>query len=188
MSILLILIVIIAILALYFIGMYNKYIKLNTEKNNAFSDIAVFLQKRLDLIPNIVETVKGYAKHESETLTNVIQARNNMMKIDMSNIENIEKINEIQNQLSSTLKSLFALKEDYPDLKANTNFLNLQDKLEEIETQIERARRYYNSVASNLNQYIQIFPNVLFKGIFNFKEAQLFVANEKANESVSVKF
>lgn len=179
---------ILVLVVLYVISMYNKYVKLNTEKNNAFSDIAVFLQKRLDLIPNIVETVKGYAKHESETLTNVIEARNKMLKLDLSNINNVDKINEIQNQLSSTLKSLFALKEAYPDLKANTNFLNLQDKLDEIETQIERARRYYNSVASNLNQYIQVFPNVLFKGIFSFKEAQLFTANEKAHESVNVKF
>lgn len=188
MKIFLIILVVVVLLFIYITRIYNAYVGLDTENQNAFSNISVFLQKRLDLIPNIVETVKGYAKHEKETLENVINARSKMSSININDINDVEKISKYENELSHTLKSIMMLSENYPELKADRNFLNLQEKLQEIETEIERSRRYYNATTTDLNKFTRIFPNVLFSGIFRFRQAKLFEAEENANKGVKVEF
>lgn len=188
MIIFILIVLILLSLFIYVASIYNRYVRFDTENLNAFSNISVFLQKRLDLIPNLVETVKGYANFESKTLKDVIEARNNMTKINLSDINNIEEIKKAESTLSSTLKSIIMLQENYPNLKADTSFLNLQSELNKIETEIERARRYYNQTATELNKFTRIFPNVLFKNLFAFRNATLFEANENANQSVKVEF
>lgn len=170
------------------IGIYNRYVSLDNDNLEAFSNIGVFSQKRLDLITNLVETVKGYSKHESETLEKVINARSKMVSIDMKNIKNISEIQEAESELNKTLKSLFALSESYPDLKANTNFLELQHNLEDIETELERARRYYNATAKNLNIFVRKFPAILLSKILNFRNADLFKEEETAKSAPKVSF
>lgn len=175
-------------LFIYIVSIYNRYVRFDTENLNAFSNISVFLQKRLDLIPNLVETVKGYANFESKTLKDVIEARNNMTKINLNDIDNIEEIKKAESVLSSTLKSIIMLQESYPNLKADTSFLNLQSELNKIETEIERARRYYNQTVTDLNKFTRIFPNVLFKNLFGFRNATLFEAEENAKQNIKVEF
>lgn len=181
-------ITILALIILLSISIYNKYVALDEENNTAFSDLGTFLQKRLDLIPNLVETVKGYAKHEDETLNSVIKARANMINIDYTNIDNVEKIQNLENELKSTLKSIFALNEAYPDLKANHNFISLQNSLSSIETEIVSARRYYNATARELNVFTRKFPNNIFASLFKFRKAQLFKEDEEAKSVPKVKF
>ncbi len=188
MMIFLIILVLLAVIVFYAIGVYNNYVNYDVENKKAFSDLGTFLQKRLDLIPNLVETVKGYASHESKTLESVVEARNRMLKIDLSDSKNIEEIQAMENQLTKTLRSLFALNESYPDLKANTSFLELQETLKEIESEIVGARRYYNATAGDLNKFIRKFPAVLFAGIFRFKEAELFKEDIDAKRAPKVSF
>ena len=171
------------IIILFIIFQYNSLVKLKNQAEEAWSSIDVQLKRRYDLIPNLVETVKGYAKHEKETLENVIKARN--MAINATNIT--EKA-EAENFLTGTLKSLFALSENYPELKANQNFLKLQDSLTEIEDYIQNARRYYNAVVRDLNTKIETFPSNIIANIFNFKKRDYFEISEKEKEAVKVKF
>ncbi len=173
----------IIIIVLFIIFQYNSLVKLKNQAEEAWSSIDVQLKRRYDLIPNLVETVKGYAKHEKETLENVIKARN--MAINATNIT--EKA-EAENFLTGTLKSLFALSENYPELKANQNFLKLQDSLTEIEDYIQNARRYYNAVVRDLNTKIETFPSNIIANIFNFKKRDYFEISEKEKEAVKVKF
>ncbi|MBI2634284.1 LemA family protein, partial [Candidatus Peregrinibacteria bacterium] len=144
-----ILLVIIAVLAVLVIGIYNGLIRLRNKVREAWSDIDTQLKRRYDLIPNIVETVKGYAQHESGTFEKITEARNKAMQA-----QNIHEKEEAENMLSSTLKSIFALAENYPDLKANQNFLQLQNTLKEIEEHIQMSRRYYNGTVRDFNTKI----------------------------------
>lgn len=172
------------VIVIWLISSYNGFIKLRNKTEEAFSAMDVSLKKRYDLIPNYVETVKGYAKHESVTLENVISARNAAM-----NASTAEERIANDNILSGTLKSLFALSEAYPDLKANQNFLQLQDQLSRIEEEIAGSRRYYNGVVNRFNTKTEMFPGNLIAGIFGFQRKPLYEVNEtEQRENVKVSF
>ncbi|MBD3244864.1 MAG: LemA family protein [Candidatus Moranbacteria bacterium] len=171
-------------LASYLIKFYNDQIVIKNKVDEAWSDIDVQLKRRYDLIPNLVETVKGYAKHESSTLEDVTKARNMAMQAT-----NPQEKAEAENFLSDTLKSLFAVSEQYPQLKADKNFLNLQNKLSEIEEVIQKSRRYYNGNVRDFNTKIQKFPNNIFAPIMGFKKKEFFkLKTEKERENVKVEF
>lgn len=179
-----IVLVIVVVLAIWLVSAYNGFVKLRNKVEEAFAAMDVSLKKRYDLIPNYVETVKGYAKHESETLEKVIVARN----AAMSSTSPEEQIAN-DNILSGTLKSLFALSEAYPDLKANQNFLQLQDQLQRIEEEIAGSRRYYNGVVNKFNTSIEMFPGNILAGIFGFKRKPLYEVNDaQERENVKVSF
>lgn len=180
------LIVILAIVAIALIGMYNGLIKSKNRVDEAWSDIDVQLKRRYDLIPNLVETVKGYAAHESQTLTKVIEARNLAMSAHDSG--DINKQLAAENALSGTLKSIFALSENYPDLKANQNFLDLQKELTDTEDKIQASRRFYNGNVRDFNTKIQVFPTNLMAGSLGFKARAFFEAAEGEKQNVEVKF
>ena len=167
---------------------YNKYVILKNLNKEGWSGIGVYLQKRLDLIPNLVNTVKGYATHEKETLENVVKLRSQMISIDTKNIDNIEKIQKLENEMTKTLRSIMMLQENYPDLKANENFLSLQSQLTQIETEIQSSRKYYNGTARDRNTFVETFPNNIFGGIFGFKKVEFFNAVEGAERAPEVKF
>lgn len=153
-----------AITAFYFIGIYNKLVRKRTMTEEGWSGIDVQLTKRYDLIPNIVETVKGYATHEKETLNQVIQARNSALKA-----EGVKAKTDAEQQLSTALANVFALAEAYPDLKANQNYLHLQQELSKIEGDLEKARRYYNGTARENNIMVESFPSSIVANMFGFK-------------------
>lgn len=175
---------IVVLLVLWIILSYNGFIKLRNKSQEAFSAMDVILKKRYDLIPNVIETVKGYAKHEKSTLENVIKARNAAV-----NSNTPEEVIKNDNALSGTLKSLFALSESYPDLKANANFLELQTQLSKIEDEISSSRRYYNAVVNKLNTKVEMFPSNIIASIFHFTRKPLYeVKDENERENVKVSF
>lgn len=174
---------IIVILIIASILIYNNLVNLKMRVKNAFSQIDTQLKRRFDLIPNLVETVKGYAKHESSTLENVISARNSY-----TNATSVADKAGANNMLSDTLKSIFALGEAYPDLKANENFLSLQTELSGTEDKIAFARQFYNDTVQMYNTAITVFPNNLFANMFKFTDAEFFEINEKEKEAVKVEF
>lgn len=175
---------IIAILILGGIGVYNSLVKLKVKVDEGFATMDVYLTKRYDLIPNLVETVKGYASHEKETLEKVTQARNIAMSATST-----EGTIEGNNMLTGALKSLFAVSEAYPELKANTNFLDLQKQLQNVEEDIANARKYYNAVVREFNTAIAIFPNNIFAGIFGFTARPMYeVTSTEQRENVKVQF
>lgn len=185
--VLIITLVVIAVLALMIIGMYNSLIRLKVRVQEAASDIDVQLKRRYDLIPNLIETVKGYASHEKETLENVINARNKAMETMAGGSEK-EKA-EAENALSGTLKSLFALSENYPDLKANQNFLELQRELTDTEDKIQASRRFYNGNVRDFNTKLQIFPTNIIGNMLGFKDQEFFEIEDAAQrENVKVSF
>ena len=165
------------------IGIYNRLVTLRNRVDNAWSQIDVQLRRRYDLIPNLVETVKGYAKHEQETLEKVIQARNLAMSAS-----GVAAQGEAENMLSGTLKSLFALAESYPDLKANQNFMMLQEELSGTESKIAYARQFYNDSVMSYNTSTQTFPSNILAGMFGFTEREYFEIEEAAKEPVKVQF
>lgn len=167
----------------WLIGIYNSLIKLRNRTNEAWSDIDVQLKRRYNLIPNLVETVKGYATHERELFEKVTKARTAAMGAQ----DPAEKA-QAENALSGTLKSLFAVAENYPDLKANQNFLELQKELSDTENKIQAARRFYNGNVRDFNIKIQKFPNTLVAGTFGFKERDFFEIEEEARGPVKVSF
>ncbi|MEF9921998.1 MAG: LemA family protein [Anaerovoracaceae bacterium] len=176
--------VVVAILAIWVIASYNGFVKAKNNVEEGFSTMDVYLKKRYDLIPNLVETVKGYATHESETLEKVVAARN--MAQDSTTIE--DKIAN-ENILTGTLKSLFAISENYPDLKANQNFMDLQQQLKEVEKDIANARKYYNGVVKMFNNKCEMFPSNILAGIFHFETKPMFeVEGSEERENVKVKF
>lgn len=185
MEILGIVLVIAVVIIGWLVFVFNGLIRLRTRSREALSDIDVQLKRRYDLIPNLIETVKGYAKHERETLEKVIQARNMAMQ---QKTENVEEKAKAENMLTNTLKSLFALSENYPDLKANQNFLKLQDELSDTENKIQAARRFYNGNARDFNIKIQVFPNNMVAGVFGFKRFDFFEAEAGEKENIQVKF
>lgn len=165
------------------IGIYNRLVTLRNRVDNAWSQIDVQLRRRYDLIPNLVETVKGYAAHEKETLEKVIQARNAAMSA-----EGVAAQGDAENMLTGTLKSLFALAENYPDLKANQNFLMLQEELAGTESKIAYARQFYNDSVMSYNTSAQTFPSNILAGMFGFTEREYFEIEEAAKEPVKVQF
>jgi len=183
MSAFLILIVIIALVVLAFVGIYNSLVRLRNTSEQAWSDVDVQLKRRYDLVHNLVETVKGYASHEKDTFEKVVQARNQAMQASSP----ADKA-QAENFLQSTLKSLFALAEAYPDLKANQNFIQLQTELANIEEQIQLARRYYNAVVRDLNTKIESVPSNFVANMFNFQKKEYFElesAEERSAPQVS---
>lgn len=177
-------IVIVVIIALFFMVSYNGFIKAKNNCEEAFSTMDVYMKKRYDLIPNLVETVKGYAKHEQETLEKVIEARN--FARGATTME--DKIAG-ENALTGTLKSLFAISEAYPDLKANTNFMELQGQLKSVEEDIANSRKYYNAVVKLFNNKCEMFPSNIIAGIFHFAVKPMFeVDSEEERKNVKVEF
>ena len=183
---LIIVLVVLGALALFLMGMYNGLVRARNEVGNAWSQIDVQLNRRHDLIPNLVETVKGYMTHERETLEAVVKARQQAVQITGGSIEDKARV---ENQLSQTLKSLFAVSESYPQLKANENFLALQEELASTENKISFARQFYNDSALNLNNKVEMFPTNIFAGMFNFRKAAFFeVESADIRKPVAVKF
>lgn len=170
-------------LVIFAIALYNRIQRLVVLVDEAWSGIDVQLKKRFDLIPNLVETVKGYASHEKELFEKVAQLRSGMM-----GTQSPEELGKMEGELRSTLKTLFAVAENYPELKANQNFLKLQDSLQEIEDELEGARRYYNGVVRDLNQQIVVFPNNIIAGFLNLKKREFFEVDEGERQNVKVDF
>ncbi len=183
----LIALIVLVVVGLLVMSMYNKLVSLKNKVMEAWSGIDVQLKRRYDLIPNLVSTVKGYAAHESGTLEKVIQARNQAMSAGQGGDINAQV--QAENVLSGTLKSLFALSENYPDLKANTSFLQLQSTLGEIEENLQNARRYYNALVRDNNTAVESFPSNLIANNFNFTKFDFFeIENEAERQNVEVKF
>ncbi len=179
-----IVIAIIAVLALFIIGVYNGLVKLRNLVEEAFATMDVYLKKRYDLIPNLVETVKGYAAHEAGTLEKVIKARN--MAASAVSVE--DRI-QGENMLTGALRNLFALSEAYPDLKANTNFMDLQAQLQRVEEDIANSRKYYNATVREYNIKTEAFPSNIIAGLFKFTRKPLYeVTDEAERQNVQVKF
>ena len=178
-----VLLAIIAIVVISLVGIYNSLVRLRNQVRNAWAQIDVQLKRRHDLIPNLVETAKGYIKHERETLEKVVQARNMAM-----NAQGVGDTAKAENQLTQTLKSLFAVVENYPDLKANQNMLALQEELTTTENRIAFSRQHYNDSVMTYNNATQVFPRNIIAGMFNFKAAEFFEAPEEEREAVKVQF
>ena len=176
---------ILALIALFLVNVFNRFATLRNLVKDAWSNIDVALKRRYDLIPNLVETVKGYAKHEKSTLEAVINARNAAMAVPSGDINAQIKA---ENQLQQSLRSIFALGEAYPDLKANTNYLDLQQKLNDIEENLERARRYYNGSVRENNTYGESVPGVLVASLFKYQHFDYFEAEEASRANVKVDF
>ena len=175
---------VIALFALWLIAGYNGFVRMKNRIEEAFATMDVYLKKRYDLIPNLVETVKGYAAHEAGTLEKVVQARN--MAASAGSLE--EKVRG-ESMLTGTLKSLFAVAEAYPDLKANANFLDIQNQLQRLEDEIANSRKYYNAVVKEFNTKTEMFPSNLIAGIFRFTRKPMFeVSGEEDRENVKVRF
>jgi LemA protein len=184
-TILLIIVAAVLLLIVWVVSLYNGLIRGKNRTDEAWSDIDVQLKRRYDLIPNLVETVKGYAAHEKTTLDEVINARNRAMSVT-DGPSNAKA--EAENMLTGALKSVFALSEAYPDLKANQNFLELQKELTDTEDKIMAARRFYNGNVRDFNTSIQVFPTNIVNGILNFKAYEFFQATEDEKAPVQVKF
>lgn len=178
MAIVAILVGFIVILLIWAVSIYNRLIGLRVLSDNAWADIDVQLKRRHDLVPNLVETVKGYASHERATFEKVVQARSAAMSAQTP-----EARAQAENMLTGALKSLFALAENYPDLKASTNFLELQNQLAGIEEAIQNARRYYNAVVRDFNTSQQVFPASVIAGMFGFKTRQFFELESAAERA-----
>ncbi|OAD90383.1 hypothetical protein A7A78_06500 [Aequorivita soesokkakensis] len=181
----LLLIGVVVVIVLLLVVVFNRFVKNKNMVKDAWSNIDVALKRRYDLIPNLVETVKGYAAHEKTTLESVINARNAAMAVPSDDINGQIKA---ENHLQQTLRSIFALGEAYPDLKANAGFLDLQQKLNEIEENLERSRRYYNGTVRENNTYGESMPGVLFTGMFGYQHFDYFEAEVAERENVKVSF
>ena len=174
---------IIGIIVIYIFVLYNSFVKLNNKVKEAFSTMDVYLKKRWDLIPNIVETVKGYAKHEKDTLKEIINLRNgsyNQMSVD-------DKI-KTNEKLTAGINKIMALAEAYPDLKANENFKNLSNQLVKVEDDIANSRKYYNGLVRMYNNKVEMFPSTILAHILGYKTKTMFEASAKERENVKVKF
>lgn len=182
MAVLLILLAIVLLFGLFLVGVYNKLVRLRNSAEEAFESINVFLKQRYDLIPNLVNTIKGYTQYESNVLERVIELRSKAMATGGRDGGAAE------NELTGALKTVFALAENYPDLKANQEFLNLQQTLTNLEESIQRARRYYNASARDLNNAVEVFPNNLVAGPFGFQRMGYFEVDEAEKQNVKVQF
>ncbi len=180
---LIITIVVVVLILLYVISSYNTLVKLRNRVKDQWSQIEVQLKRRFDLIPNIVETVKGYAKHESDTLKGVIEARN---KFNVASTPEDEM--KASNELTGAVRQLFALSEAYPELKANQNFIELQKSLEETENKISTSRQFYNDTVLTLNNKVEMFPSNIIAKLFGFKKETFFEAEPEAKNAPKVSF
>ena len=178
-----IVLVIVVAIALYVISTYNVLVKLRNKVKDGWSQIEVLLKRRFDLIPNLVETVKGYTKHEEGTLTSVIEARNKAVSAATP-----EEAIKAEGEMTQALSRLFALTEAYPELKANQNFMELQKSLEETENKITYSRQFYNDNVLNYNNKIEMFPSNIIASMFKFEKAVFFEASEKDREVPKVQF
>lgn len=177
---------IIVVIGLWIVWAYNRFVALTNRTEEAWSDIDVQMKRRYDLIPNLVETVKGYMTHERQTLESVTNARTAAM-----GAQTVEQHAQAENMLTDALKSLFAVAESYPDLKANTNFLELQRELSDTENKIQAARRFYNSVVQDLQNALEQFPTNVIGSTFGFKSHEFFAlaeGEEAARQPVKVQF
>ena len=174
---------ILALLVIYVISIYNKLVNSRNKVENQWSQIDVQLKRRADLIPNLVETVKGYAKHEEGTLTKVIEMRNKAVNASSVN----EKV-EANNELTGALSRLMVIAEAYPELKANQNFVSLQNDLKDTEDKISYARQFYNDSAMNFNNLVEMFPSNIIANMFGFKKFEFFKVEEEAKEVPKVEF
>ena len=178
---------IVALVVVFVIGLYNGLVSRRNESKNAWSQIDVQLKRRYDLIPNLVETVKGYMKHEQETLENVVKAR--QQAVDLQNAGNIGELMKADGALTQSLGRLFAVAEGYPDLKANQNMLNLQEELATTENRIGFSRQAYNDAVMKMNNGIEQFPSNIVAGMFNFKQGEFFeVDSPEERKNVKVSF
>ncbi len=175
--------VIVGIVLAYLWFIYNSLVTVRMRVSEAFSQIDVQLKRRTDLIPNLVETVKGYAKHEKDLFEKVTEQRSNLMSA-----KGAEEKAKVNNQLTDTLKSLFAVAENYPNLRASENFQKLQEELSDTENKIAYSRQFYNSNVLDYNTKLTVFPNVFFANLFDFKPAEFFAATEAEKKPVEVKF
>lgn len=175
--------VIIGILLLYIWFIYNSLVTSRMRVSEAFSQIDVQLKRRTDLIPNLVETVKGYATHEKDLFEKITAERASLMSA-----KGVEEKAKVNNQLTDTLKSLFAVAENYPNLRASENFQKLQEELSDTENKIAYSRQFFNSNVMDYNTKLQIFPNAIFANLFAFKPSEFFAATEEEKQPVKVKF
>jgi len=173
----------IALIILFIWGLYNSLITMSTQIDEAWSQIDVQLKRRVDLIPNIVASVKGYAKHEKSVFENVTKARSAMMKAETPGA-----MAKASDGLSTALKSLFAVAENYPQLKANENFVQLQNQLSDTEDKIAYSRQFYNSTVTDFNVKVRVFPNTILAGMLGFKEKPFFKTEGADREAVKVQF
>ena len=178
----LIILIVVVVLALLVMSTYNRLVRLRNGAEEAFKSINVFLKQRYDLIPNLVNTIKGYTQYESGLLEKIVDLRSRAMNAGGKDGGAAE------NALTGALKSVFALAENYPDLKANQEFLNLQQTLASWEESIQRARRYYNASARDLNNAVEVFPNNLIAGPFGFERMGYFEVDEAETQNVKVQF
>lgn len=182
MNYVIIAIIILVIIIIYFLIAYNKFVKLNNSVKEAFSTMDVYLKKRWNLIPNIVETVKGYAEHEKSTLKEIVGLRNN---VDYDNLSSNDKLAK-NTEMSKKITKLMALAESYPDLKANENFLSLSAELSSIEDEIAQSRKYYNAVVRDFNNKVEMIPSNIIAKILGYKTKDMFMAEENERKSVKV--
>lgn len=180
---LIVVLVIVILLVLWVVATYNSLVTFRNRVKDAWSQIDVQLKRRFDLIPNLVETVKGYTKHESETLENVIKARNTYMSATLP-----EDQMKADGELTKAVSKLFALAESYPDLKANTNFNELQKELNETENKIAMSRQFYNDIVMQYNNKVEMVPSNIIANMFHFKKEAFFEAEKAERENVQVKF
>lgn len=181
---LIVIIVLVVLILVYFGTAYNSLVKLRNSVEEAFATMDVYLKKRWDLIPNIVASVKGYAKHEAETLQSVIAARNVRYQ-DMS----VDEKAKADKELTDRIASINVIAEQYPELKANENFINLNNQLQRTEEDIANARKYYNAVVKSYNNKVQMFPSSIVASMFKFSKMQMFVVeNQSERENVKVEF
>lgn len=179
-----IILIILAVAAVFVAGIYNGLVQIRNRCENSWAQVDVQLRRRYDLIPNLVETVKGYAKHEKETFQNVTEARAQAI-----NAGNVKDQGQAENMLSGALKSLFAVSENYPELKANQNFMMIQEELAGTESKIAYARQFYNDTVMKFNTKQQVFPSNIIANMFSFQEREYFEIEEpEAKEPVKVKF
>ena len=178
-----ILLIVVIVVGFILVGIYNRLVALRQTCNQAWGDVDVQLKQRHDVIPNLVETVKGYAKHETDTLENVIKARQAAIVAP-----NVKELAGAENMLSGALRQLFALSESYPDLKANQNFMQLQSELSDLENKIAAARRFFNNAVAEFNTAIEQFPAVLMASMFGFAKRDFFEVSEAERAAPQVKF
>lgn len=179
-----IVLIIVGVLLLFIWSLYNSLIRLRNQVKNSWAQIDVQLKRRSDLIPNLMNTVKGFMKHEKDVLESVTKARTALMNAG----DNVKEASKASGELTNTLKSLFAVAESYPDLKSNTNFLQLQEELTGTENKISYARQHYNDIVMRFNTKIETFPNNVFAGMLNFSQKDSFEASESERENVKVEF
>ena len=181
--IIIVVVVIIVIIGLYILSLYNKLVRLTNKIDEAFSTMDVYLKNRWDLIPNLIETTKGYMKHEKEILTEITDLRNK----GYDKLSNDEKI-KANEKISTGLEKLMAVAENYPDLKANTNFQQLNSNLTKVEEDIANARKYYNGSVRIYNDTVKMFPSNIIAGMFHYQAKPMFEVNEQERENVKVEF